>query len=93
MAVHTGSEPLLLAYGRPSRAAHLAKSLARGALKLAMWALFLAWIAVFFVIPTEFGTDFYTDWEDATGGTLYGTPGSLPELCFCGENRLSRTRR
>ncbi|KAF8018767.1 hypothetical protein BT93_H3617 [Corymbia citriodora subsp. variegata] len=75
---NVSDEPLLLpSGGQPRRASKLAKSLARGTLKLAMWTLFLAWITMFFVIPTEVGTDFYSDWEDATSGTLYGTQGSV----------------
>lgn len=82
MAVDNGSQPLLLPSRNPNRAPKLAKSLAKGTLKLAMWTLFLAWIAMFFLIPTVVGTDFYSYWEDATGGTLFGTTGSLPDLLF-----------
>ena len=41
-------------------------SLAKWVLKFTMWIVFLAWVALFFVIPTDFGSELYADWIGAT---------------------------
>ena len=51
-------------------------SLAKWVLKFTMWIVFLAWVALFFVIPTDFGSELYADWIDATNGSLFGYTGS-----------------
>ncbi|KAK7836396.1 ferric reduction oxidase 7 [Quercus suber] len=47
-------------------------SLAKWVLKFTMWIVFLAWIALFFVIPTDFGSELYADWIGATNESLFG---------------------
>ncbi|PKI66580.1 hypothetical protein CRG98_013024 [Punica granatum] len=79
-------EPLLLSDGirpisRPAdtkknTASRIAKSVARWTLKLVMQAIFVAWVAIFFLVPSGTGTDLYDDWVDATEGTLFSSTGS-----------------
>ena len=45
-------------------------SLAKWVLKFTMWIVFLAWVALFFVIPTDFGSELYADWIGATNESL-----------------------
>ncbi|KAM3714978.1 hypothetical protein ACJW31_01G373300 [Castanea mollissima] len=52
-------------------------SLAKWVLKLTMWIVFLAYVALFFLIPTDFGTELYADWTAATNGSLFGDIGSM----------------
>ncbi|XP_004301590.1 PREDICTED: ferric reduction oxidase 7, chloroplastic-like [Fragaria vesca subsp. vesca] len=52
-------------------------SVARWVLKSAMWVIFVAWILLFFIVPTDFGSSFYDDWVAATDGTLFGETGSV----------------
>uniref|UniRef100_A0A7N2LDQ8 Uncharacterized protein n=1 Tax=Quercus lobata TaxID=97700 RepID=A0A7N2LDQ8_QUELO len=47
-------------------------SLAKWVLKFTMWIVFLAWVALFFVIPTDFGSELYADWIGATNESLFG---------------------
>ena len=51
-------------------------SLAKWVLKFTMWIVFLAWVALFFVIPTDFGSELYADWIGATNESLFGYTGS-----------------
>ena len=51
-------------------------SLAKWVLKFTMWIVFLAYVALFFLIPTDFGTELYADWTAATNGSLFGDIGS-----------------
>lgn len=51
-------------------------SLAKWALKFTMWVVFVAWVALFFLVPTDFGSALYDDWVDATSGTLFGETGA-----------------
>jgi hypothetical protein len=41
-----------------------------------MWVVFVAWVALFFLVPTDFGSALYEDWVDATTGTLFGETGA-----------------
>ncbi|KAK7843358.1 ferric reduction oxidase 6 [Quercus suber] len=52
-------------------------SLAKWVLKFTMWIVFLAYVALFFLIPTDFGTELYADWTAATNGSLFGDIGSM----------------
>ncbi|KAF3948437.1 hypothetical protein CMV_025562 [Castanea mollissima] len=79
-------------------------SLAKWVLKFTMWIVFLAWVALFFVIPTDFGSELYADWIGATNETLFGYTGSylllysgpiiiiaflaVPYLLISGEDQL-----
>lgn len=55
-------------------------SVAKWVLKSAMWVIFVAWILLFFIVPTDFGSSFYDDWVAATDGTLFGETGMNPEF-------------
>ncbi|KAJ0094191.1 hypothetical protein Patl1_16750 [Pistacia atlantica] len=46
-------------------------------LKFLMWVLFIAWIALIFVYPSEFGTQLFEKWIQATTGTVFGVTGSI----------------
>ncbi|KAK7836439.1 ferric reduction oxidase 7 [Quercus suber] len=79
-------------------------SLAKWVLKFTMWIVFLAWVALFFVIPTDFGSELYADWIAATNESLFGYTGSylllysgpiiiiaflaVPYLLISGEDQL-----
>ncbi|XP_041013294.1 ferric reduction oxidase 7, chloroplastic-like isoform X1 [Juglans microcarpa x Juglans regia] len=52
-------------------------SLAKWVLKFTMWVVFVAWVALFFLVPTDFGTGLYDVWVSATSGTLFGETGSV----------------
>ncbi|XP_031263189.1 ferric reduction oxidase 7, chloroplastic-like [Pistacia vera] len=52
-------------------------------LKFLMWVLFVAWIALIFVYPSEFGTQLFEKWIQATTGTVFGVTGSI-FLAFSG---------
>ena len=55
-------------------------SLAKWVLKSAMWLIFVAWIALFSIVATDFGVTYYSDWVGATDGTLFGETGKNPEF-------------
>ncbi|KAK9167845.1 hypothetical protein Scep_003036 [Stephania cephalantha] len=42
-----------------------------------MWSIFLAWIALIFLYPTELGEALVRKWITASSGTLFGITGSL----------------
>ncbi|GMY04948.1 ferric reduction oxidase 7, chloroplastic-like isoform X1 [Fagus crenata] len=78
---HSSQQPLLLSNGNGVHANNNNTtfnfvSLAKWVLKFTMWLVFLAWAALFFLIPTDFGTGLYDDWVDATSGSLFGETGS-----------------
>ncbi|XP_030939081.1 ferric reduction oxidase 7, chloroplastic-like isoform X2 [Quercus lobata] len=79
--LHTSQHPLLHsngAHANNNKKKNInSVSLAKWVLKFTMWIVFLAWIALFFVIPTDFGSELYADWLDATSGSLFGYTGSL----------------
>ncbi|KAK9161913.1 hypothetical protein Syun_002815 [Stephania yunnanensis] len=50
---------------------------AKWMLKLVMWSIFLAWIAIIFLYPTELGEALVRKWITASSGTLFGITGSL----------------
>ncbi|KAK9286399.1 hypothetical protein L1049_014795 [Liquidambar formosana] len=75
-------QPLLLstteeAYVKKTNRTRFFVSSARWVLKITMWVIFVAWIALFFMIPSTFGTTLYDDWVDATSGTLFGETGTV----------------
>lgn len=51
-------------------------SLAKWVLKFTMWVVFVAWVALFFLVPTDLGSGLYDDWVTATSGTLFGETGA-----------------
>ncbi|GLT75699.1 hypothetical protein SLA2020_474020 [Shorea laevis] len=50
-------------------------SLSKWVLKVTMWVVFIAWIALFFLIPSDYGTNLYDDLVTATSGNLFGETG------------------
>ena len=77
--LHTSQHPLLHSSG--AHANNKKKninfvSLAKWVLKFTMWIVFLAWVALFFVIPTDFGSELYFDWIGATSESPFGYTGS-----------------
>ncbi|XP_050379052.1 ferric reduction oxidase 7, chloroplastic [Argentina anserina] len=52
-------------------------NLAKWILKIAMWGLFVPWVALMYVFPAEFGFKLFERWVEATSGTLFGVSGSL----------------
>ena len=41
-----------------------------------LWIVFLVWVALFFVIPTDLGSELYADWIGATNESLFRYSGS-----------------
>ncbi|KAE8007847.1 hypothetical protein FH972_004410 [Carpinus fangiana] len=80
--LYSAQHPLLLSNGAHDNKQNVKirgffVSLAKWALKLTMWVVFVAWVALFFLVPTDFGSALYDDWVDATCGTLFGETGSV----------------
>lgn len=44
-------------------------------LKIAIWAIFTAWVAFMFLLPLESVDDWQKRWRQATKGTLFGITG------------------
>ncbi|KAI4385583.1 hypothetical protein MLD38_003591 [Melastoma candidum] len=76
MAVDVSSDPLLPPSANPGSGTLLRASL-RFILRWSMWAIFLAWVSLFFFVPCEIGTDWYNDYVTATGTSLFGDAGSV----------------
>ena len=78
--LHTSQHPLLQSNGAHANNKKKKNinfvSLAKWVLKFTMWIVFLAWVALFFVIPTDFGSELYADWIGATNESLFGYTGS-----------------
>nr|XP_023899736.1 ferric reduction oxidase 7, chloroplastic-like [Quercus suber] len=79
--LHTSQHPLLHSNGAHANNNNKKNinsvSLAKWVLKFTMWIVFLAWVLLFFVIPTDFGSELFSDWIDATSGSLFGYTGSM----------------
>ncbi|KAL0012952.1 hypothetical protein SO802_000021 [Lithocarpus litseifolius] len=106
--LHTSQHPLLHSNGAHANNNNKKNinfiSLAKWVLKFTMWIVFLAWVALFFVIPTDFGSELYFDWIGATSKSPFGYTGSMlllysapiiiisflavPYLLISGEDRL-----
>ena len=86
--LHTSQHPLLHSNGAHANNNNKKNinsvSMAKWVLKFTMWIVFLAWVALFFVIPTDFGSELYADWIGATNGSLFGYTGSyfLIKPCY-----------
>ncbi|XP_058071427.1 ferric reduction oxidase 7, chloroplastic-like [Magnolia sinica] len=52
-------------------------SLAKWVLKILMWGIFIAWIALMFFFPIEFVRGLYQKWLGATRETVFGVTGSI----------------
>ncbi|KAK1360395.1 Ferric reduction oxidase 6 [Heracleum sosnowskyi] len=46
-------------------------------LKITMWVVFIFWVLVIFLYPTQFLKDWLQTWVDATSGTLFGLTGTI----------------
>ncbi|GMP63521.1 hypothetical protein CsSME_00025169 [Camellia sinensis var. sinensis] len=51
-------------------------SSAKWVLKITMWVVFISWVVLMFIVPSEFGSDVYDAMVDSIDGTLYGTTGA-----------------
>ncbi|XP_058089933.1 ferric reduction oxidase 7, chloroplastic-like [Magnolia sinica] len=51
--------------------------LAKWVLKTAMWLIFILWIALIFLYPSDFMGKIFHKWFELTQGTFYGLDGSL----------------
>lgn len=75
-------EPLIFAYAsktqKPSLPLAFVKSSFKRLLRSVMWAIFLAWIALIFLIPSKSIDDLYRKWLlSFTSGTFFGITGSM----------------
>lgn len=46
-------------------------------LKILMWVIFVAWVALIFLYPSEFGSELTQKFTRATSGTIFGITGSM----------------
>ncbi|KAB1213025.1 Ferric reduction oxidase 7, chloroplastic [Morella rubra] len=79
--LHSAQQSLLFSNGGDNNKNKIRKkgifgSLAKWILKFTMWVIFVLWVAMFCVVPTDLGSDLYDDWIDATSGALFGKTGS-----------------
>ncbi|KAM3290889.1 ferric reduction oxidase 7, chloroplastic [Capsicum chacoense] len=72
----SSQEPLLLKKENEFNYLKKIPLLVSSTIKGIMWAIFIAWAAFFFVLPTEFGRELQHKTIRATNGTLFGTTGS-----------------
>jgi ferric-chelate reductase len=81
-------EPLLLSRDAGYvRKTPLFVSLAKGSLKFVIWVVFIAWVALIFLSPTQFVNQVLEKWIQATSGSLFGITGwpfnlFYPFICF-----------
>ncbi|CAN0910142.1 Ferric reduction oxidase 7, chloroplastic [Linum grandiflorum] len=70
-------EPLL-ADDRKLGATGWFRPFAKWVLKMSMWAIFIVWVTLIFIFPTELGSDLvFTKWTSLTQIPLFGITGSL----------------
>lgn len=88
MAELSSHEPLLLnggaehgQHGSSKRTAFSA-CLVKWVLKILMWALFVSWVAVIFLYPSEFFQGLFRKSILATQGTIFGLSGRCSKLVF-----------
>ncbi|KAJ8647365.1 hypothetical protein MRB53_000388 [Persea americana] len=80
MAELSAHEPLLLIGGAEhgsSKKTALSVCLVKWVLKILMWVLFVSWVVVIFLYPSEFMQGLFRKWILATQGTLFGVSGSI----------------
>lgn len=51
-------------------------------LKILMWVIFVAWVALIFLYPSEFGSELTQKFTRATSGTIFGTAGWKIQTTF-----------
>lgn len=56
-------------------------SLSKWILKTVMWLVFISWVALIFVYPTESMTNLVRNWTDISNDNVFGTTG-LPSEAF-----------
>ncbi|KNA10876.1 hypothetical protein SOVF_140320 [Spinacia oleracea] len=80
MGEYSSDAPLLLKTPEVEKktVAYLVKSTAKRVIKLLIWVVFIAWVSLMFLYPSEFMSHFVTKiWIGATDGTVFGLAGSL----------------
>ncbi|TQD96059.1 hypothetical protein C1H46_018401 [Malus baccata] len=78
-------QPLLLSQGSGGhvnyyvnlRKTSLSVTFAKWILKIAMWVLFISWVALMFLFPSDFMQKLFNKSIQATQGTVFGITGSL----------------
>ncbi|XP_010028466.2 ferric reduction oxidase 7, chloroplastic isoform X1 [Eucalyptus grandis] len=82
---HSAGEPLLQnltdAQNENLPRSAFATVLVKWVFGIAMWLILGFWVVVFFLFPSDAGTEFLESWTSATTGSLYGTTGSYFLLC------------
>lgn len=76
--LHSPNEPLLSDDDdkiNGNKLGNLFLSMAKWSLKITMWTVFIAWVALFFLIPSDYGADLYDDLVSAATGSLFGETG------------------
>lgn len=85
MAELSAHEPLLLNGGAEhgsSKKTALSVCLVKWVLKILMWVLFVSWVVVIFLYPSEFMQGLSRKWILATQGTLFGVSGRFQQKIF-----------
>ncbi|KAL3722390.1 hypothetical protein ACJRO7_034718 [Eucalyptus globulus] len=82
---HSAGEPLLqnltdAENGNPPHSV-FATAFIKWVLGVAMWLVLGFWVAVFFLFPSDAGTQFVESWTRATMGNVFGVTGSFLLLC------------
>jgi len=77
---HSAGEPLLqnltdAENGNPPHSV-FATAFIKWVLGVAMWLVLGFWVAVFFLFPSDAGTQFVESWTRATMGNVFGVTGS-----------------
>uniref|UniRef100_A0A2P2JPJ6 FAD-binding FR-type domain-containing protein n=1 Tax=Rhizophora mucronata TaxID=61149 RepID=A0A2P2JPJ6_RHIMU len=76
MDEHSVRQPLIVSSQGVNKATVLVSS-AKWILSALIWVIFIAWVAVIFLFPTQFGNELFEKWSEATSGTLFGLTGSI----------------
>lgn len=58
-----------------SKATNFLKLSVKYGLKLVMWVIFLAWVALIYLNPSSFMGEIFDEWTDLTDGTIFGAAG------------------
>ncbi|KAF5733130.1 putative ferric-chelate reductase [Tripterygium wilfordii] len=72
---HSIKEPLFFSKGGKRKP--LLVLLAKWVLEIVMWAVFVSWVTLIFLYPTQFGSDLFQKYVQATTGTAFGLTGSI----------------
>ncbi|GMN59479.1 hypothetical protein TIFTF001_028563 [Ficus carica] len=80
MDENTVHQPLLLSPTPETgyvKNASFSVSLAKLVLRVVMWVVFILWVAITFLLPAEFTSNYVNILFEATGGSVFGITGSL----------------